>query len=133
MKYIKGYEGIYKVNELGEVFSTARRGTIGGKLKPYKHKNPKRNNTFYLRVSLHKDRKRTDPRVHRIVAETFIPNPDNKKQVNHINGDGTDNRVVNLEWCTASENMKHATASGLKKFKSGKDWYIGKREKHIKK
>lgn len=52
--------------------------------------------------------------LHRLVAEHFIPNPHNLPQVNHINGDRRDNRANNLEWCSASQNVKHAFASGLK-------------------
>lgn len=81
----------------------------------------------YLNVCLRKDNKNYTRLIHRLVAEAFIPNPENKPQINHKNGDKTDNRVKNLEWVTASENEKHsykvlhkkANKAGLGKF--GKD------------
>lgn len=66
----------------------------------------------YLQVHISVNGKARMLRVHRLVAKAFIPNTENKQEVNHINGIKTDNRVENLEWCTPSENVRHAYESG---------------------
>ena len=68
----------------------------------------------YENIFLFKNGKRFTRKVHRLVAQTFIPNLNNKLEVNHINGIKTDNNMENLEWCTRSENEKHAHKIGLK-------------------
>ena len=75
----------------------------------------------YERVRLCIDNVRITKNVHRLVAKYFIENPYNLPQVNHINAIKSDNRVENLEWCTASENMKHAIKNGLRKTAIGKN------------
>ena len=71
-------------------------------------------NGRYNKVTLTIDGKQKQFLVHRVVAEVFIPNPDNKEEVNHINGIKTDNRVSNLEWVTPQENQQHSVRVGLK-------------------
>ena len=69
----------------------------------------------YLSVDLYSDGERKTKRVHRLVAETFLPNPDNKPEVNHIDGNKYNNDVSNLEWVSAKENCRHAWDNGLMK------------------
>jgi hypothetical protein len=96
---VVGYEGLYQVSIDGEV-KNVKTGRI---LRPCKsHKG-------YLLTYLYKDGKGKGYSVHRLVARAWIPNPDNLPQVNHINEDKTDNRVENLEWVTAKENVNWAT------------------------
>lgn len=72
-------------------------------------------------------------RIHRLVAEAFIPNPENKRDVNHINGNKHDNRVENLEWLTHSENMKHAYKIGLNRISEKQSEAIKKANTKYKK
>ncbi len=114
-KTIEAYKH-YTVNELDQVRSKDRMIlTIDGKsyfrkgklLKPKKHKDG------YLFVTLTKEKIKKNFYVHRLVAEAFIPNPENKPQVNHINGNKSDNTISNLEWVTNAENSRHAYNNGL--------------------
>jgi hypothetical protein len=67
----------------------------------------------YYTVSVMNNSKKTTKRVHRLIAIAYLPNPENKKTVNHVNGIKTDNRIVNLEWATHSENSQHSVDIGL--------------------
>lgn len=115
-KDIEGYEGLYQVSNLGNIKSLKRK-TWNGYIFVQKEDlilKPGLNAKKYLYVSLSKDNKTHTYRVHRLVAQTFIPNPENKPQVNHIDGNKSNNNVDNLEWCTNSENQIHAFKLGLK-------------------
>lgn len=101
-KDVPGYEGLYQVSNHGRVKSTPRRTTKGGILKT------KVDSHGYAEVTLSRENVQRSVRVHRIVAEVFISNTEHKPQVNHKNGDKLDNRVENLEWATASENIQHS-------------------------
>lgn len=106
-KDVPGYEGLYQVSDEGRVVGTVRRGSSGNEIKSHIRRDG------YRYVVLYKDAKGKNFALHRLVAMAFIPNPENKREVNHKNGDKTDNRVENLEWTTPKENTKHAFDSGL--------------------
>jgi uncharacterized protein YerC len=109
-KDIKNYEGLYFCDVDGNIYSYPKKTRKGiRKLKTTKFK------TGYLTIDLVKNSNVKKHLVHRLIIETFIDNTENKPQVNHINGDKSDNRLDNLEWSTPSENQKHAILLGLRK------------------
>lgn len=117
-KEIKGYEGKYIISNYGEIISLPRYKQNKSKLQYVEPKeilryvNPKNG---YVYVQLWNNAKYKNIRLHRLVAQTFIPNLENKPQINHIDGNKQNNKADNLEWCTQSENSKHAYRIGLAK------------------
>lgn len=108
-KDIPDYEGLYQVSNLGRIKSLKFNHTNYEKIL----KNSTNQN--YPTIILNHNYKPKTFLIHRLVAETFIPNLKKLPCVNHINGIKTDNRVENLEWCTYSENMKHCVETKLYK------------------
>lgn len=109
-KDVKGYEGLYQVSNLGNVYSTKTakilKSQISGK--------------GYKTVCLHKNNVPHTNQLHRLIAQAFIPNPNNYPQINHIDGNKTNNNINNLEWCDQSYNIKEAYRLGLMpRYRSG--------------
>lgn len=112
-KPIEGFEGLYEISNLGRVKSLPKRsGTCNRKESIRKLSYTK---DGYIKIRLCGNGKDITTRVHRLVANAFIPNPENKNTVNHIDGDKTNNKVDNLEWVNRSEQLLHAYSLGLKK------------------
>lgn len=111
-KDIKDYEGLYQISNLGNIRKLRFINNIVNKEKIFKI-TPQIINSGYYKVVLYKDGKYKNKCIHRLVAETFIPNEENKPQINHIDGNKLNNNVDNLEWCTRSENMKHSYKNNL--------------------
>jgi hypothetical protein len=115
MTTIKGFEN-YAVDDQGNIFSLPKKTRKGIRiLKSTVGKNG------YPMLDLCKDGEIKRFLVHRLIAQTLLPNPNNKEQVNHINGNKLDNRLENLEWNTRSENQKHAIKIGLRSAKGEKN------------
>ena len=105
-KPIEGTDGGYEVSNLGRVMSKMQRNP---RIMPQTIQR-----SGYRYVTLHVNNKPTCRRVHRLVAQAFLPNPEGLKEVNHKDGNKDNNRADNLEWCTRSHNVKHSFDTGLK-------------------
>jgi len=117
MKDIKGYEGLYAAEEDGRIWSYPKpcSSKQGKWLKQIPSTKKRIKGTDYILLSVHlfKDKKAKSFLVHRLVAESFLPNPENKPQINHKDGNPTNNHINNLEWADFFENMQHAQQNGL--------------------
>jgi hypothetical protein len=121
-KDIFGYEGYYQISSFGRLKALPRKIiTKNGVIRCYKERirDIYAKQTGYYGTPLNRDNGKKYILVHRLVAETFIPNPDNKPEINHIDGNKMNNNFANLEWVTSKENHLHAQRIGLKKHWTG--------------
>lgn len=116
-KAIEGYEGLYEVSNLGRVRNLDKVDSMGRFWKG-KILTACQQRGNYLYVQLSKDGKQKPMKIHRLVAKAFIPNPDNKPQVNHKDCNKANNRADNLEWVTNQENIDHGKRNGRFKGRS---------------
>ena len=109
MDYILQEFPNYTISKLGVVRNNKTKKIV----KPFKNWNG------YIRIALMKDGKRYSRALHRLLAQTFIPNPENLPFINHIDGVKDNNELSNLQWCDRSQNMRHAHDNGLVKGQTG--------------
>lgn len=117
-KEIKGFEGAYMISNMGKVMSLPRKGT---QVSVPKLRALSLNHDGYVKVRLIYKGKDETHRVHRLVAEAFIPNHEGKETINHIDGNKENNCVDNLEWADRHEQMEHAYKNNLKKPMKGEN------------
>lgn len=113
---IEGFEGLYEVSNYGNVKALPKRIDSGGCHRDFPERMMRSadDKDGYLRLSLYdSNHKAHTKKVHRLVADAFLGNPDKLSQINHKDGNKKNNHVENLEWCTQSHNMKHAVRTGL--------------------
>ena len=115
---VVGYEGLYEVSNTGRVRSLDRYVKSKGEsywLRKGKMLSPAKDKNGYLKVNLSCNGKNNIIRVHRLVTEAFLPNPDNLPEVNHKDEDKTNNNVENLEWCNRKDNINYGTRTERQK------------------
>lgn len=110
-KPVRSFEDCYEVSNLGNIRSKTRI-TNDGKVIKGRLLSP--SISRYSTVQLYKCNKATNYMVHRLVAQAFVPNPNNLKEVNHIDGNRLNNCADNLEWVTSRQNMSHSVNAGLR-------------------
>lgn len=120
-KDVQGFEGYYQVSNLGNIFSLINNRKMKTTI----------NKRGYCQTMFCGNVQRKNIRVHIIVAKAFIPNPQNKPAVNHINGIRNDNRLENLEWVTNKENTSHAIRIGLIDYKNRPPKLISGKERKV--
>ena len=126
-KDIEGYEGKYQVSNLGNVKSLSYLGTGKEKLlKPFKTEDG------YLFIGLNKNNKRKFYKIHRLVAQAFIDNPNNYPIINHKDENKRNNNMNNLEWCTIKYNINYGTATKRRSEKLFKPIYCLELDKYYK-
>lgn len=118
---IKGFEGIYQISNIGNIRSLTRKVKTFNGFRTSKGQilKPQKTNTGYYSIDLRLNQKHNYFSVHRLVAETFIPNPNNLPIINHKDSNPLNNNVNNLEWCNQSYNVKYSYINGNAKPTSG--------------
>lgn len=119
-KDIEGYENLYQVSTYGRIKSLSHINNLG-RLRPECILGIRLSDRGYHSAVLYNNGKPKSFRVHQLVARAFIPNPNNKPHVNHLDGVKGNNLVENLEWVTISENAKHAFKTGLNRITCERD------------
>ena len=125
-KDLMDYEGLYQISNLGRLKSLDRvvRYKYSDRIFKGKVHNPPVGSNGYMTVCLTVNNKSKTLSLHRLVAKHFVPNPDNMREVNHIDGNKTNNRADNLEWVSSSQNKLHGLKSKL--YRSGEDHELSK-------
>lgn len=127
---IKDYDGLYQISNLGRVKNLEKKclSKNGEYSRTHKEKILKgsKDKDGYLHICLTKNKKEHSRRIHRLVAQAFLPNPNNLPCVNHKNEIKTDNRVENLEWCTVAYNNRYGTKIERSIETKTKNGYLGK-------